>query len=470
MCPDEPRPARAVRDTRYPLLPLLKDESLAVLVALEQALQNTMPLKAKHREDLPNAVRDLSAMLTTERSGLAGGYLQTPRTLAAYAHYFLPWNVYRQARLFAGQWLRLHSGARILDLGAGPLTGVLALWAARPDLRDKELHFVCVDRSRKALHLGMDVFRAIGGSWRVEMVDQALEVYLRQQGEKADFVLLGNVLNEIRWPTIAPLEETVGELADRVLQRMHLDRKAHVIVMEPGTRFGGKMTALFRKAVVNLGLMALSPCTHQEECPMLERDARTWCHFRFDAAGAPEWLQQLSEQAGLPKEHLALSFVRLGAVQARQADQARVLSGGIRLPERNSVGYYGCTRNGLVLVEPARMALQQGDLVEYVVQPGPQRDSKSGALMASLPGEELDAPPASRDRQDRKAQTDKKSRAPQTDAKKKGSDWESRRKRFESTSGAETPRHRKQRGAVEAESGQQQEWKKHGKGRGRSKG
>lgn len=375
------------RDTAYPLLPLLPEASMEPLRQLGPALERTLPLKPKHREDLPQAVRDLSAQLTKERSGLVGGYLQTPRTLAAYAYYFLPWNVYRQARIFAGQWLRLHSGARILDLGAGPLTSVLALWAARPDLRDKQLTFTCVDRARKAVRLGQDLFRELGGAWRVEVVDQNLEMYLRQQGPQADLVLLGNVLNELRWSNFEPLEQSVAELADKVLQRLNRKKQGRVLVVEPGTRFGGRLAELFRKACLEKGLSVLSPCTHQQDCPMLESRGQSWCHFRFEAAGLPQWLEELSEQAKLPKETLAVSFAHLASAQAKHEDTARVLSNRIRLPGRESEGFYACAKEGLLLLETNRATLEQGELTAYERQPGAQRDRKSGALFAQLPGE-----------------------------------------------------------------------------------
>ncbi len=384
------------RDTAYPLLPLLPEASMEPLRQLGPALERVLTLKPKHREDLPQAVRDLSAQLTKERSGLAGGYLQTPRTLAAYAWYFLPWNVYRQARIFSGQWLRLHSGARILDLGAGPLTSVLALWAARPDLRDKELTFTCVDRARKAVRLGQNLFRELGGSWRVETVDQNLEMYLRQQGPPADLVLLGNVLNELRWSNFEPLEESVAELAHKVLQRLNRKKQAHVLVVEPGTRFGGRLAELFRKACIEKGLSVLSPCTHQQACPMLEGRGQSWCHFRFEATGLPQWLEELSEQAGLPKETLAVSFAHLATAQAKHDDKARVLSDCIRLPDRESLGFYACAKEGLLLLETNRPSLEQGQLVDYETQPGAQRDRKSGALFAQLPGEQAFAPKRSR--------------------------------------------------------------------------
>jgi len=391
--PEDDGAQRLGRDKSYPLLPLLSESSMATFGQLGDALERVLPLRPKHREDLPAAVRDLSAQLTRERSGLSGGYLQTPRFLSAYAWYFLPWNVYRQARIYAGQWLRLTSGARILDLGSGPLTSVLALWTARPDLRDKELTFVCVDRARKAVRLGMDLFRELGGRWRIEPVDQNLELYLRQPGPAADIALLGNVLNELRWSNFAPLEESVAELAGKVLQRVNLKRKGHVIVIEPGTRFGGKLASLFRKACMEQGLASLSPCTHAEPCPMLEKGAQSWCHFRFEAEGMPDWLQKISQEAKLPKDTLAASFAHLAAVQARQPETGRVLSAPIRLPERQSLGYYVCAKEGLLLLETHRPSLQEGEQTDYELQPGGQRDGKSGALLAQLPGEPEWKPP-----------------------------------------------------------------------------
>lgn len=469
MCPEDSLPEnesqaspRVGRDVEYPLLPLLGEASQEVLRALGPALEQAMPLKPKHREDLPLAVRDLSAQLTTERSGLSGGYLQTPRTLAAYAHYFMPWNVFRQARIMAGQWLRLHSGAQILDLGAGPLTGVLALWTARPDLREKELHFVCVDRARKAMRLGLDVFRELAGesgkNWRVEMVDQALELYLRRRGPGVDLVLMGNVLNELRWPNVLPLEESVAELAGRVLGRMNLERQAHLLLVEPGTRFGGKIVALFRKACLEQGLMSLSPCVHQLACPMLERGAQSWCHFRFDTSGVPPWLAELSRQARLPKETLAVSFAHLAAVRAKQEGKARVISAAIRLPERGSSGYYACTGQGLVLLETDRASLRTGELVEYSLQPGGQRDRKSGALMGQLSPdfeeslarrenkEPVDKPPPRRQEVTREKKRDA---GPGSQAGER----KDKRRRFAGASGRDAVEKAPRRGATRRENG-----------------
>ena len=47
-----------------------------------------MPLSRNHRADLPEAIRDLSAMLTYERGGLGRSYWSAPRYVSAYLRIF----------------------------------------------------------------------------------------------------------------------------------------------------------------------------------------------------------------------------------------------------------------------------------------------------------------------------------------------------------------------------------------------
>ncbi len=363
------------------LFPQLGAESMRLLEQLPAALEQVMPLKRRHREDLPAAVRDLSKLLTSERGGLSGGYLQTPRTLAAYAHYFLPWNIYRQARLFSGQWLRLPHKAVILDLGSGPLTTVLALWTARPDLRDKVMSFICVDHSRKALQLGADLFRSLGGTWGLQLVDRPVEEYMRH-ADAAHCVIFGNVLNELRFHKNTPLESGVGDIAGNAMQALKPGDQSRILVIEPGTRLGGKIVALFRKACLQRDLAPLSPCTHVDACPMLSADVQSWCHFRFTPADAPQWLQALSNRAGLPKAALSLSFVNLGRERRHKPGIGRVLSGALKVPGAPGTARYVCTGDGLVLLENMPQGFGQGSLVRYVLAPDNRRDAKSGMPVA----------------------------------------------------------------------------------------
>jgi hypothetical protein len=121
------------------LFPIPSAELLDGLAALPKALSKAFPLKTKHRAVLPGGISKLSDYLTIDREHLPRDYMSRPEFLAAYLHYFLPWNIYRQGRLLMGLDLALKPGARVVDLGAGPLTFLHALWLARPGLREQEL-------------------------------------------------------------------------------------------------------------------------------------------------------------------------------------------------------------------------------------------------------------------------------------------------------------------------------------------
>jgi hypothetical protein len=193
--------------------------------------------------------------------------------------------------------------------------------------------------------------------------------------------------------------------------------------MEPGTRLGGKIVQLMRQAALARGFTALSPCTHDAVCPFLpgrhggtrtdfpaetpdpERGkgapphaSSAWCHFGHMSAGAPEALQKLSAQAGLPKERVHLSFVLLekgggeivrdgrprcsdcasGRDTGREIFRSRVVSGAIRLPERGNA-YYVCMREGLGMLVGGGRFFSGSEVLTRIAGNG-GRDLKTGAI------------------------------------------------------------------------------------------
>ena len=126
------------------------------LVRLEKAVDRARPLRGKHRAGLAGGIAELSGLLTSEREDLPPDYMSRPPHLAAYLRWFLPWNIHRQGRLLQGLELDLPDEPRVLDVGAGPLTFAIALWLARPDLRERPLQLVAVDRSEAALKAAVE--------------------------------------------------------------------------------------------------------------------------------------------------------------------------------------------------------------------------------------------------------------------------------------------------------------------------
>ena len=445
-------------------------ELAVVLDKALDALAKAFPIPGSHRKDLPPSIRELSRMLTSERGDLARSYWSAPRFAAAYLYFFLPWNIFRLAWLLPGLDIPLRSGSRILDLGSGPLTLPIALWCARPDLRSVPLSFDCVDVASKPMEYGRDVFYALAGKdspWRIFLWRSPVEKALRAaaaaksgrqrpsaKGPGApaqaayDCIMAGNVLNELCADTAQSSRSTPAVRLEELtgLAFSALAPEGRLFLLEPGTRFGGKLIALARKGALAQGFVPLAPCTHAAACPMLEdeplpggRPGQTysgWCHFIHPAHEAPAALLDLSAKAQLEKGSLALSCLLLhrpkADPQARpqvggdddlddlealyaeimaedgaplnsgkaQSDRKpsdrptpatssalahiRVISAAIRLPGEEEAARYACCEKGLALVLNAAHVPSGGG----VTLPWPEqerRDGKTGALMLSRP-------------------------------------------------------------------------------------
>lgn len=450
-------------------------ELAAVLEKVPAALAKAVPIPPGHRGELPAAVRELSRLLTSERGERSRSYWSAPRLAAAYLYFFLPWNIFRLAWLLPGLDLPLGPGGRILDLGSGPLTLPLALWCARPDLRRTPLFFDCTDVAVKPMEYGRAVFYALAGEdspWLVSLrrapVEKALRPErggretscLRPAGSRRhgyDCIMAGNVVNELCADTARDsLSTLAGRLAD--LTGMAFDALApegRLFLLEPGTRFGGRLIALARKGALDRGFVPLAPCTHAGPCPMLkntgpalsgrsysDQNYSGWCHFIHPAEHAPAALRELGVQARLRKNSLALSCLLLrrpesGPASAPAAGAAlddlerlyeeimreesaarpdcrersdreapgkpaqavcsesarvRVISSPLGLPGEEAPARYACCEKGLALLLNAGR-LPSGALVTLPWSERERRDPKTGALLLTRPPHGTDTQP-----------------------------------------------------------------------------
>ncbi len=410
---------------------LLAPPSPACLQSQEdvfRAVLRAVPVPASRAKDLPFAVRDLSRLLTREREALRTPYWAAPRFLAAYAHFFLPWNIHRLSWLLPELDLPLADDSRILDLGSGPLTLPLALWCARPDLRGKRLHFVCTDTAQSPLDAGKRIFAELGlpGTWRLECRRANLDAAL--DGSGFALVMAGNVLNELPPPRHGTEDRRIAGLIGRMIRC--LAPQGRIFAVEPGGRNGGRTIALARKTALESGCAVLAPCTHENPCPMLEQNRYTpdrpaspgWCHFTHPPRLAPAHLLDLSGKAKMEKDGLSLSCLLLQAPEHRsevsggvedlddlealyletmaedadhepaQTDSGRsvfppvpgpqplrVISGLIRLPDDPEAARYACGPSGLCLLRDA-VRVPSGAGVEAKPEPDFFRDAKTGAL------------------------------------------------------------------------------------------
>ena len=274
------------------LLPELPADSRQILENFESIVQGVRPLSSRQLLRLPENIRDVSHLLTDQRGGRRMGYLNDTVALSAYMRYFQWWNLLRLTRLFAGlkpSQLNVPDNGICLDIGCGPLTVPIALWLARPDLREKKLTWYCLDCSQTALALGEELYLAVAarsiadlGSarsiaesaseqkslepWRIVRVKGELGVTVRQ---RAHLVTAANVFNEVVEESGKPPEFTAKRAADIIMH--YKDSAAQVLVVEPGTPPAVRFLTAFRGAMARKGLSIVAPCPKGMEWNSIDR-------------------------------------------------------------------------------------------------------------------------------------------------------------------------------------------------------
>ena len=385
------------------LFPPPSAELLDGLAGLPRILREVFPLKTKHRDTLPAGIRRLSDYLTVDRENLPRDYMTRPEFLAAYLHYYLPWNIYRQGRLLTGLDLALKPGSRIVDLGAGPLTFLHALWLARPGLREQELDYLAIDRSEPALKVGRKLFGTLAAQtfWNIRTDNQPAG---RIKFRPADLLVMANFIQEVdRGPRSGRGSRSVGKDIDSPATQMverwegQVASDGAILLIESGGRDSGRSLSRIRQTALERGWRITAPCPHADDCPMPGRRNTPWCHFTFPTGDSPAWLSRLSHQAKLPKDRASLSFllmvrgenppvrIRPAKSPGKGCSVVRVVSEGFDLPNGKR-GRYGCSEKGLILLENRRdeQAPVPGGQVTVKWPGQARRDPKSGALTVSL--------------------------------------------------------------------------------------
>lgn len=365
-----------VKNTLFARIPA---DAQKVLDSFDTIVQGIQPLNGKQLRFLPANIRDLSHELTDERSSRKSGYMNESIRLSAYTRYFMWWNLVRLTTLFAGMpkeaFAFLQNGRYCLDIGSGPLTVPIALYLARPELRNVELSWYCIDTSQNALSLGENLLLSVaarlgGESWKVIRIKGEIGSPLKH---KISFVTCANMFNELYWKTSRPLEEIAKKYGTILLS--YSDKQSIVFVAEPGIPRAARFVSLFRDFLVRRGLNIVSPCTHAEICPMDGRKGGKWCHFVLDGETAPKALQKLSTQAGLPKDRASISFVFASSGNSVQNDMQtlRIISDPIFIPggvgQSKKRGRYACAPWGLSLAMEYKHRFVSGDAVTYAISP-----------------------------------------------------------------------------------------------------
>ena len=398
------------------LFPHLNKECALLLDKMMTTVDKVFPLPGRFTAHLKDDVKELSGLLTSERSERSLSYLGKPNLLSAYLRYFLPWNVYRLCRLLPSLQLKFNDGDLILDIGSGPLTFLLALWISRPDLRNTSLEFIALDMTPKILDAGKKLFSAFAPSskWKIKtmrgkMLRNSFSIsrngkYVNippgkiTDGKSAALVSAVNVFNEIYWQL---------SRADRSGQSKLVEQSARlltacagdgtILVVEPGIPRSGEFISALRSSFLAEGFDIISPCPHNGSCAfpggLSGKTKAKWCHFSFITDEAPQKLLKLSEMSGIPKERAVISFIMTGKKTVSENINVKEQSGSavtVRIvsdsfPVGNSFGRYACSEQGPVLVTGNKDKIEELDSGSCVsLQITGHRDQKSNALMGVI--------------------------------------------------------------------------------------
>jgi ribosomal protein RSM22 (predicted rRNA methylase) len=212
----------------------------------------------------------------------------------------------------------------LLDLGAGPGTG---LWAAaevfpelsRATLVEADAEWIAAG---KQLAQSSIVLGDRDATWIMGDVSKQVPP------GKFDLVAASYVVNELGSAEMANLTREAWDRTGKVL-----------IIIEPGTPSGFARVREIRRELIDAGAQMVAPCPHSQSCPMA---GDNWCHFaqRVQRTSA----HRIAKAGDLGYEDEKYSYV----VFARESLK---LPGGriVRHPRKHSghVEFELCTADGL---------------------------------------------------------------------------------------------------------------------------
>lgn len=336
--------------------------------------------RALHSSPLAPDVARLHRLFTSDRAERRPDYMRDPALRRAYLAFFLPFNAVKIALLLERARtegaLALPPAPSVLDVGAGPLTGIFGAWIAFGRLGP----CVAVDSALASMVAAEPLLATIEHAGvQTRMANVAGEASSRWLPEaRPHLAILANVLNELRDPRRGA--ETRQRVLGDVVRALAPEGRA--LVVEPGTRVHGRALMTVRDQLVAARVgSVLSPCRGAPQCPLLKSQG-DWCHGEHGWT-PPRAFEELARAAGIDKATLKESHLLL-APRAQPAPHAGLRLVGGTMRDREGVERrYACGAQGLVtLVGRARLPAEVGS-------------AERGALLQPVPpGMDIEVTPS----------------------------------------------------------------------------
>jgi ribosomal protein RSM22 (predicted rRNA methylase) len=310
-----------------------------------------------------SAVAELSHLFTKGRDALGSDYLGDAALADAYLAYFFPVNLAKIQVLLdelPPDWYRSAGGEplRVLDVGAGPGTGALAVldWLNQHhrDHMDR-LAVAAVDASAEALAQARRLWTAY--SKEAGLNDTSLMLHegdltrLKQgwrdqvaQRGPYDLIIAANCLNELSGRLQQASRDSAGLITDLLTQ---LTPHGTLMIVEPALRETSRALHQLRdQLLAEHRCTVYSPCLHEKNCPALH-NPDDWCHEER-VWQCPSSIHEIDQQVGFIKDALKFSYLMLrtdgrtiadrGPNIFRMVSELRTLKGDTRAWLCNELG------------------------------------------------------------------------------------------------------------------------------------
>lgn len=285
----------------------------------------------------------LWSALTEERSTELSQYFRKPALRRAYLGYYLPIYANKIAQLIKSLNIKLEA-PKVLDLGAGPLSGILGAHLAFGKLSE----VLAVDQDLGPMKAGLEFIQGILKDKSLPNIKFA-RANLKGPPKywkprfKPDLIIMAHVLNEFgsgeRY-----IEDKKTLIAHAVNQ---LAPKGILLIVEPASKVPTRDLMrlrdwLYQEAPVEI----IAPCPPKvETCPLL-KDRNTWCHAELNYK-RPKELLNIDLQIGLNRDSLKCSYLAISKQGAGyKPTNCRIVSGP--MSARGVHRRYACTPEGLL--------------------------------------------------------------------------------------------------------------------------
>lgn len=320
---------------------MIQGLGISVLSRIHLEYQAFLSAKSKHASDLLPDIRSLWKALTQERADSLSDYFRKPALRRAYLGYYMPLYVIKIASLLESLHLNFKN-PKVLDLGAGPLSGIFGAHLAFGGLGKS----VAVDREIGPMRAGLEFFEAL-------LEDKKLDIklcranlkgppYFWKPDFKPDIIIMAHMLNE--FGSGARHLETKHLLISQAMSL--LDKNGILVIIEPASKVSSRDIMSLRDVLYEENqVKIIAPCPEVKNCPLL-MSRNNWCHAEFPHQ-RPKELLEIDRKIGFDREFLKCSYLVLAKPEAGyQHQDFRIVSGLMNAD--GVLRRYACTSKGLL--------------------------------------------------------------------------------------------------------------------------